>query len=169
MKSYVDKLTREDIEKLLAITGYELCEYITNRKTGEPLPAIESGYDEKNENFSFFIRCTKIKSPLDKEIFNALLNNKKIASIIRFSSILNNSNYSFNTTFLIVTDFEFNEHLNLDVINKNDKEEDNQTKFVKFMAEKFGENYISDYNKFVDKYNEQLKENSFNDDDELSL
>ena len=159
MKNYVKNLTEEDVEKLLDITGYKLATDVENPKTLELMPAIERDYDKENKKHTIFVRCRKKETEYNQKLSLAFKHTISLKLIMVLKSLPTYSNYLDDTGFIIISDFEFNECFMSNILNRQaDKADDNLEKFTSFMVDKFGDEYVKDYNAFADEYNKKLEE-----------
>ena len=151
---YIKQLKKKDIAKFLKTINLELAEDLIDRKTQKKVQPAKKFYDKKNDEVTILIRASKIKnseSKLEDEIILKLLLKTGLGSI----PFITSAYYQIkDKVLLLLTDFMANEIL---------LEEKNpliQSAFVDFMASKFGNEYINDYNKFVKEYNAKLEQNN---------
>jgi hypothetical protein len=154
-ENYVKKLTDEDVVKLVAHLGYVLQPFLESRRTGEPLPAIER-YEDEDKKECLFVRCIKTQKKFDK-LFDMITDSK----LLQMAKQITN-NYMDGNGFLMITDFTLSEHFMDDMFSFHKKEEEyensSECKYINFMVEKFGEEYITDYNNFADEFNAKLEQ-----------
>jgi len=133
-KSFVAKLTNSQIQNILHKCGFVLNTNVYD-DFGVKLPSIERGYDSETDEYSIFIRCTKINPVADK-----------VTHALKFATKINLSNYSLTDSIVMLKDFEFTE-LSLSC----DETSNNNQIYAKFMYNLFGEYYRKEYNKNVRK------------------
>ena len=122
---FVNKLSKEKLNKFLNSIGYELNEDLKDQKTNEPISSIE--------NFESFLlcRCKKLKSNDSEEIFDPT-----IRPILGILASVSKFNYLFDDNDLLVLyDFSCYPFLSLDEeINFN-------SELQTFLTEEFGNMY----------------------------
>lgn len=154
-RNYIKELKDEDILKLLDILGYELA-FIHSRETGDILPPVErSEYEGKQK---LFIRCMEKENKMQKTM--ELFKGSKVEAIYNYLKSGIAGDFLDGKGFLSISDFDvIDSFTNMFDFNKKEVpyEETTQYKYAHFMAEKFGDEYIKDYNKSVDEYNAKVK------------
>lgn len=165
-RSYVKELKDEDILALLKTLGYELT-FIINRKTGDILPPVEKYEDEKGCG-KLFVRCKEIENRMEKPL--EILKGTQMAAIYNHLKNGIAGDFLDGKGFLYISDFDIIDSFMNNMFNFNKKEtpyeETTQYKYAHFMAEKFGDEYIKDYNNSVDEHNAKVKEDKLQEDTE---
>ena len=157
-RNYIKELKDEDILSLLKTLGYELT-IITSRNTGNILPPIEK-YEDEEGNGKLFIRCKEIENKMQKSL--DLLKGTKIAAIYNHLKTGFAGEFLDGKGFLYISDFNIIDGFINNMFDFNKKEtpyeETTQYKYAHFMAEKFGKQYIKDYNNYVNEHNAKVEQ-----------
>lgn len=144
--SFVANLTDEDIKELINKCGYRLDYRVVDESDGMR-QTIERVYDSRN-------RKVRVEVCAINRMQEAIYN--KVASKSGLFPIFDKN--KFITTILILNDYEMYDMIQSmkdATINK-----DMQTTFAKYMYDKFGEKYKTNYNKYVTRQiNKKAKNN----------
>lgn len=144
--SFVANLTDEDIKELINKCGYRLDYRVVDESDGMR-QTIERVYDSRNRKVRVEVCAI---NRMQEDIYN------KVASKSGLFSIFDKN--KFITTILILNDYEMYDMIQSmkdATINK-----DMQTTFAKYMYDKFGEKYKTNYNKYVTRQiNKKAKNN----------
>ena len=146
--SFVANLTAEDVKELINKCGYRLDYRLADESDGMR-QTIERVYDSKNRKVRVEVCAI---NRMQEDIYN------KVASKSGLFSIFDKR---FITTILIVNDYEMYDMLQSMLDKKSNV--DMQTTFAKYMYDKFGERYKTNYNKYITRIvNKANKENKDN-------
>ena len=167
-KTYVEKLSQEDVEKILEVIGLEINNERYDRY-GEELAPMIRGADEEGENHINVFCVNRKEQKLSSEIakymyenspaFKAFYDNILTASVVVSSfggfggfGGWGSNPYSSSNVILDFTDFTLTEILSL----KEEKDwlEYNSMMtevYNKYMEEKFGKEYTQDRDKYIEK------------------
>ncbi len=146
--SFVANLTDEDVKELINKCGYRLDYRLADESDGMR-QTIERVYDSKNRKVRVEVCAI---NRMQEDIYN------KVASKSGLFSIFDKR---FITTILIVNDYEMYDMLQSMLDKKSNV--DMQTTFAKYMYDKFGERYKTNYNKYITRIvNKANKENKDN-------
>lgn len=146
--SFVANLTDEDVKELINKCGYRLDYRLVDESDGMR-QTIERVYDSKNRKVRVEVCAI---NRMQEDIYN------KVASKSGLFSIFDKR---FITTILIVNDYEMYDMLQSMLDKKSNV--DMQTTFAKYMYDKFGERYKTNYNKYITRIvNKANKENKDN-------
>lgn len=146
--SFVANLTDEDVKELINKCGYRLDYRLVDESDGMR-QTIERVYDSKNRKVRVEVCAI---NRMQEDIYN------KVASKSGLFSIFDKR---FITTILIVNDYEMYDMLQTMLDKKSNV--DMQTTFAKYMYDKFGERYKTNYNKYITRIvNKANKENKDN-------
>ena len=139
-KSFVYKLTKADITKLLEKLGLSLA-YLYDQ-IGDAVPPIRRNYDKESKKYVITINYRKNLTSAEKDIEQAVYRNFHPL----FAGVLNGYMSSMNTGVLLLTDYKIIAlgQLNTDALAY-------QKEYAYFMYEKFGEYYKQKYNSVVRK------------------
>lgn len=144
--SFVANLTDEDIKELINKCGYRLDYRVVDESDGMR-QTIERVYDSRNRKVRVEVCAI---NRMQEDIYN------KVASKSGLFPIFDKN--KFITTILILNDYEMYDMIQSmkdATINK-----DMQTTFAKYMYDKFGERYKTNYNKYVTRQiNKKAKNN----------
>ena len=144
--SFVANLTDEDIKELINKCGYRLDYRVVDESDGMR-QTIERVYDSRNRKVRVEVCAI---NRMQEGIYN------KVASKSGLFPIFDKN--KFITTILILNDYEMYDMIQSmkdATINK-----DMQTTFAKYMYDKFGERYKTNYNKYVTRQiNKKAKNN----------
>ena len=135
-RSFVMKLSKKDIEKLLQKFGYLLNENIYSEFDGKKLPAIERGYNSEKGEYQIMLRCINADKT-SEDLYNTLT--------IKMPYLVSGG-YNPRQSVIMLSDFSITE-LSFGMENNTDK----QLIYALFMYEKFGEYYKEKYNQSVRK------------------
>ena len=146
--SFVANLTDEDVKELINKCGYRLDYRLVDESDGMR-QTIERVYDSRNRKVRVEVCAI---NRMQEDIYN------KVASKSGLFSIFDKR---FITTILIVNDYEMYDMLQTMLDKKSNV--DMQTTFAKYMYDKFGERYKTNYNKYITRIvNKANKENKDN-------
>ena len=148
---YIKQLRKNDIVKFLKNAGFELIENLTDRKTGKKISPIQRYFDKKDNKVTILVRASKIKN--EKENFEENILNYALlkSGLFQIPFFLNEYDDLDNKIILLLTDFLANE------ITFEEKKPIVQKAYTDLMIEKFGKQYVDDYNRFAKKHNAKLK------------
>lgn len=139
MKNYIAEVTEKDIVKFLKRNGFILA-YLFDRD-GNPLPPIE-----RDEN-GIFVRCTS-NDPTTLRLFDEYVKifkkHMKTENDLDTLSFLKGSYLNMSTFPLFLTSFE----ANLVTFSLDDESDKMTRKWLAFMYEKFGNEYIADLGEY---------------------
>jgi len=150
---YIKQLRKNDIVKFLKNAGFELIENLTDRKTEKKISPIQRYFDKKDNKVTILVRASKIKN--EKENFEENILNYALlkSGLFQIPFFLNEYDDLDNKIILLLTDFLANE------ITFEEKKPIVQKAYTDLMIEKFGKQYVDDYNRFAKKHNAKLKKN----------
>lgn len=135
-KSFVYKLTKTDIEKLLSKLGYAITKI--EDINGKLVPLITKNYNKETKTFSIVIHCKKNFNKREQELTKVFFG--KIHPI--FAGVSDSYLKAISITTFILTDYIIN-HININEIPNL------QSVYAHFMWDKFGDYYKTMYNKNV--------------------
>lgn len=172
-KSYLAQLSDKEIDNMLQQLGYEKLTDIKNRK-GKYVPAVRKSWNAQDNEFVMFINCRK--SAKQELSLKSLKDNPIIKGSAALSAMVQNLNkslgdYDSSSTTLMLTDFGI---YTLEIFYNDEKEEQYKTelhyKYVDYMIEKYGNEYVEAYNNNIDrKVAQEKEERDRNNQDQNSL